>query len=69
MFNPLAIFAPAPPAPPTYKDEAGMRRQYKYWRLRQLYSTFVGYGVFYFVRKNIPIAIPLIESQLGLSKA
>lgn len=46
-----------------------MRSQYKYWRIRQLYSTFIGYGIYYFVRKNIPIAIPLMETDLGLAKA
>ena len=63
------LFKPAPEAPPCYETEEEMRGKYKYWRLRQLYSTFVGYGVFYFVRKNISIAIPLIESHLGMSKA
>ena len=65
----LSIFKPAEPIAPQYKNEEEMRNQYGYWRLRQLYSTFVGYGVFYFVRKNISIAIPLLESSLGISKA
>lgn len=65
----LSIFKPAEPIGPQYKNEEEMRSQYGYWRLRQLYSTFVGYGVFYFVRKNISIAIPLLESSLGISKA
>lgn len=69
MSNLFSIFKPAPPAPPCYENEEEMRSKYKYWRIRQLYSTFIGYGVFYFVRKNISIAIPLIESQLGMSKA
>ena len=65
----LSIFKPAEPIAPQYKNEEEMRSQYGYWRLRQLYSTFVGYGVFYFVRKNISIAIPLLENSLGISKA
>lgn len=69
MANLFKIFEPAPEAPPCYENEEEMKQKYKYWRLRQLYSTFVGYGVFYFVRKNISIAIPLIESSLGMSKA
>src|SRR5262249_23868729 len=31
--------------------------------------TTLGYGVFYFVRKNYSFAMPLIEQQLGLSKS
>ncbi|MGM9991569.1 MAG: MFS transporter [Candidatus Bruticola sp.] len=69
LSNIFSIFKPAASIAPQYKNEDDMRRQYGYWRLRQLYSTFVGYGVFYFVRKNISIAIPLLESSLGISKA
>ncbi|MCR5661687.1 MAG: MFS transporter [bacterium] len=65
----LKIFEPPEAKEPCYKDEAEMRGIYKYWRKRQLLGTFIGYGVFYFVRKNIPIAIPLIESDLHMTKA
>ncbi|MGM9999034.1 MAG: MFS transporter [Candidatus Bruticola sp.] len=69
LSNIFSIFKPAASIAPQYKTEEEMRQQYGYWRIRQLYSTFVGYGVFYFVRKNISIAIPLLESSLGISKA
>jgi len=45
------------------------RAQYRLLRARQLGLTFAGYAVFYFVRKNIPIALPLLEEDLKLSKA
>src|SRR5688500_8453096 len=38
-------------------------------RARQLGLAFVGYAVYYFVRKNISIALPLLEKDLGVSKA
>jgi OPA family glycerol-3-phosphate transporter-like MFS transporter/OPA family sugar phosphate sensor protein UhpC-like MFS transporter len=38
-------------------------------RARQLGLAFVGYAVFYFVRKNIPIALPLMEKELHVGKA
>src|SRR6185295_1650111 len=31
--------------------------------------AFVGYAVFYFVRKNIPLALPVLEQELGVRKA
>ncbi len=55
--------------PPCYETEEEMRSKYKYWRFRQLYATFIGYAVFYFVRKNISLAVPLMETDLGMSKA
>lgn len=41
--------------------------RYRYWRNRQLFSTYIGYVVYYCVRKNIPPALPLLKSQLGVS--
>jgi OPA family glycerol-3-phosphate transporter-like MFS transporter/OPA family sugar phosphate sensor protein UhpC-like MFS transporter len=34
-----------------------------------LFWTTIGYGTFYFVRKNFSFAMPLMEKQLGLSKS
>jgi phosphoglycerate transporter family protein len=48
--------------------ESGTQKYY-YWRTRHLYSTFVGYAIYYFVRKNLPVAMPLMEKDLGISKA
>ncbi|MDR1384676.1 MAG: MFS transporter [Planctomycetaceae bacterium] len=41
---------------------------YGYWRFRILYSTMLGYIFFYFIRKNISMAMPMIEESLGISK-
>lgn len=61
----------APPAAleRSFPSPQAMRREYRYWRLRELYATFIGYAVFYFVRKNIPVAMPFMEKSLGYSKA
>lgn len=45
------------------------RTVYRRMRVRQLGFAFVGYAIFYFVRKNISIALPLLEKDLGVSKA
>ncbi len=65
----LRLFQPAPAQPASYKSEDEMRGKFRYWRVRQLYTTFIGYAIFYFVRKNIPLALPLMERDLGLAKA
>ena len=43
-------------------------KSYEYWRTRILYSTMFGYIFFYFIRKNLSMAMPLIEEDLGISK-
>jgi len=58
-------FRPPLPAPPiTDPDEIAAK--YKYFRPRILIWTTIGYGMFYFVRKNLSIAMPLMNTQLGL---
>src|SRR3954447_15302878 len=52
-----------------YDTSAPIDPQYRYWRVRILYSTIVGYAVFYFVRTNIAVALPAIERDLQISKA
>jgi len=39
-----------------------------YWQRRILISTIVGYALFYFVRKNLSVAMPVMEQQLGIGK-
>jgi len=57
-----------PPAKEPLTDPQEIDKQYRYWRLRILYSIVIGYTVFYFVRKNISLTIPYMESELGISK-
>src|SRR5688500_15759268 len=49
-------------------DEA-THRGYRHCRPRILLWTIVGYAMYYFVRKNLSIAMPVIEEQLHIKKA
>lgn len=42
---------------------------FDYWRGRLLWSSYIGYVVYYCLRKNIPVAVPLMCKELGLEKA
>ncbi len=68
----LDIFKPAPFITPI-QDKEIVEKKYHYWRIRILYSTFIGYAFYYFTRKTLSIAMPGIiqdlhfdKSQLGL---
>jgi sugar phosphate permease len=63
-----AIFQPAPPAEFQLTDEKMIEMQYRRWQRRVLVSSIVGYASFYFVRKNLSIAMPALESGLGIKK-
>lgn len=52
----------------TIDHGAGWREIYRRMRGRQLGLAFAGYAVFYFVRKNIPVGMPLMEKELGVGK-
>lgn len=43
-------------------------KKYRYWEWRTIIVLMVGYALFYFVRKNLSVAIPAMESELGISK-
>ena len=45
-----------------------VRKKYIYWEWRTILVLFIGYGLFYFVRKNLSVAIPAMEAELGISK-
>jgi len=64
----LTIFASAPDAEPI-ADQQVMRKSYRYWRFRILYTTLIGYAGFYLVRKSLSVANPVITEEFGLSKA
>lgn len=64
-----AALKPAPVIEQTITDPEELNARYKYWRTRIMYSTIIGYALFYFVRKNLSIAMPAIEADLGISKS
>src|SRR5262245_23190546 len=58
----------APPAAPTTTDPAQIHIGYAYFQPRILFWTTVGYGAFYFVRKNLSVALPVMGKSLGIGK-
>jgi sugar phosphate permease len=64
-----ALFKPDPPVPVTISDPAEIRAQFRHWRFRVLSATIVGYAIFYFVRANLPIAMPDMKKSLGVNNA
>jgi len=63
------LFRPDPPAAHIETDPAKIRPEYKRWQTRVLLGTIVGYAAYYFVRKNLSIAMPAMIDQLGVSKS
>ncbi len=53
----------------TITDPAQTRRLYRYWQMRTLVGAIVGYALFYFVRKNLSVAMPAMEQSLGIGKS
>ena len=64
MRNPYQIPPDAPRLPPE-----DVPRVYAYWRVRLLSSTFLGYVMYYLVRKNIAMALPAMQRDLGYTKS
>jgi len=48
--------------------DAATTKKYKYWEWRTIICLMIGYALFYFVRKNLSMAIPAMEAELGISK-
>ncbi len=64
----LRFFEPAPPEAAMLSDPAAIVNAYRAWRWRVLVSSIIGYAVFYFVRKNLSTAMPIMEKDLRISK-
>lgn len=45
------------------------QKKFRYWEIRTMVACILGYALFYFVRKNISIAIPYLNDEMGISKA
>lgn len=64
----LRLFEPPAAAEPI-TDPGAIRQGYRRWQRQVLLSSIIGYATFYFVRKNLSVAMPLLEHDLGISKA
>jgi phosphoglycerate transporter family protein len=52
----------APMSPSPQREDA-----FKYWQKRTMFGMMFGYATFYLVRKNISMALPGMEEELGYS--
>lgn len=64
----FGIFKPAPYLP-EIQDSNLVDKTYRSWRIRTLYSMFIGYALYYFTRKSFTMAMPGIIADLGYTKA
>src|SRR3954454_3069754 len=62
-------FRAAPPAEVQHTDPQLIARKYRYWQTRVLISSISGYATFSFVRKHLSIAMPFMETGLGIRKS
>ncbi len=64
------VIAPLKPAPRVapIRDPSRIHAAYRHWRPRILYASLIGYALFYLVRKNLSVAMPAMERDLGISK-
>jgi OPA family glycerol-3-phosphate transporter-like MFS transporter/OPA family sugar phosphate sensor protein UhpC-like MFS transporter len=49
--------------------ERSTTKSFQYWQTRTLIATMIGYAMFYFVRKNLSLAMPGMQADLGITKA
>jgi OPA family sugar phosphate sensor protein UhpC-like MFS transporter len=64
----LQILKPAP-AIPEIQDPLVVQQEYTYWRIRILYSMFIGYAFYYFTRKSFTFAMPGLIQELHFDKS
>ena len=64
----LQLLQPAPFIP-EIQDPEVVKEDYKYWRIRILYSMFIGYAFYYFTRKSFTFAMPGLIQDLGFDKS
>lgn len=66
-----SIFSFLKPAPHVTEiaDENVVKEKYTYWRIRILYSIFIGYAFYYFTRKSFTFAMPGLIADLHFNKS
>jgi phosphoglycerate transporter family protein len=48
--------------------DAPKKKLFSYWQTRTIIGTMIGYAMYYFVRKNLSVAMPAMEEELGIGK-
>src|SRR5438270_718559 len=64
----LRWFNPDPPAAVQLTDPAEIRSRFGRFQIKVLIWSIIGYASFYFVRKNLGIAMPEMSKKLGIGK-
>src|SRR5437667_544233 len=64
----LRVFQPSPAPAVSLTDPAEIAATYRHWQRRVLLTSIIGYATFYFVRKNLSVAMPYMEKGLGIQK-
>jgi sugar phosphate permease len=54
---------------PSPTEAAPAADHFRYWQTRTLIASMVGYAGYYFVRKNLSVAMPAIQQDLGITKS
>lgn len=65
IFSQVVTFFKEPPAAEPIQDKEQVDKLYAIWRMRIFLSMFFGYIIFYTCRKNISVALPVIQQELG----
>ena len=59
----LSTYFKPEPHQPLIEDKGKRERLFKYWRWRILYTTFIGYAVYYFTRGTLPLVLPELKNM------
>ncbi len=65
----LLNFFKSAPHLPEMVDSEQIKVQYRYWRIRVMYSIFIGYAFYYLTRKSFSVVMPGIMQELHLDKS
>ncbi|MBI2981091.1 MAG: MFS transporter, partial [Deltaproteobacteria bacterium] len=68
MFRQILRGLKAQPEVSQITDQQEIARKYRHWRIRMMYGMMTGYALFYFVRKNFSMAMPVFLKELGYTK-
>ncbi|MFH0798786.1 MAG: MFS transporter [Pseudomonadota bacterium] len=63
----IAALAAQPHATPI-ADPKEIKSKYRKWRIQTMYSMMIGYAIYYFLRKNFSMAMPVFLTELGYTK-
>lgn len=69
MHPPAPVSPASPPVNANDGAEPEKKSLFQYWQTRTLVGLMFGYAAFYLVRKNLSIAMPAMQDDLGISKA